>query len=82
MTTTTARYLYRIRRPDGDVNYDEYAGFVIAAPDGDTARRIAADNAADEGAGAWLDVRIIARNIGVAADDIPEGVILRDFSAG
>jgi hypothetical protein len=83
MTTTTALYLYRVRRADGHVRYDENAGFVIAAPDGDAARRIAAANASDEGEGPWLDTaRSIVRNIGVAHDDIAEGVILQDFNAG
>lgn len=78
--------LYKITR-DGRTDYDEYAGFVVAAYSPDEARSFASktgDCDWPEGnpqtfATPSLSTLFV---IGRAAEGMPEGIVLRDFRAG
>ena len=76
---------------DNEARWDATHGFVIAAMNEVEARIIAAsyrrgptlkiDNG-DESPDVWYAPTTSCTRIGVAADDIAAGVILRDFNAG
>ena len=85
--------LYLIERfhVDDCPDYDEFAGFVIAAETEWVARRIAADRSSGEGREIWLgfapddgnyykpvsSIKLIASDV-----SLPEGVVLADYRAG
>jgi hypothetical protein len=70
--------LYLIERT-GNIGYDEYIGFVIAAENEAEARTIAAYNSGDEGAEIWKTAPI--RCIADVTGETP-GVVLESFNAG
>jgi hypothetical protein len=75
--------LFCIKRK-GEIDYDEFAGFVIAAETEARAREIAAGRASGigaEGKAIWLTP--ISRIELLASDvSLPEGVVLADYRAG
>lgn len=74
--------LYLIERPNG-ASYDEAEGFIIAAPDEETVRQLAALASADEGEGVWFDSRRSkVEQIGTTLPGVDRGVILSNFHAG
>lgn len=73
--------IYKIKRDDYDVGYDEAAGFIITARDTDQARQLAVANAGDEAGVVWLDSDLEVERIGTNADDVAK-VELRDFRNG
>lgn len=84
--------LFCIKRANEDVDYDEYAGFVIAAETEWLARNIAADRSSGEGREIWLrtwascggNYYETISQIELLASDVslPEGVVLADYRAG
>jgi len=80
--------LYLIKRTD-EIDYDEYAGFVIAAEGEKQAREIAAKRSFCEGKDIWLDtfdgnyytpmvlIKMLASDV-----SLPEGIVLSDYKAG
>ena len=71
--------IYQVTRTD-EADYDEAAGFVIVAPDRETARTLASREAGDEGADIWLDPHLaLVHQVGLAAATEREGVLLRDY---
>jgi len=84
--------LFCIKRADKYVNYDEFAGFVIAAETEERAREIAADRSTGigaEGKGIWLRTfdgnyyNPISRIELLASDvSLPEGVVLASYRHG
>lgn len=74
--------LWLIERLD-DVGYDEYDGKVIAAPNAERVREIAALVVGDEGKSAWLSPeRSQIEELGTALDAAFEGVVLASYRAG
>jgi hypothetical protein len=74
--------LYSLKREE-PIGYDEVDGFVIAAVDAESARVLAASQAADEGKRAWMAYDLNVTLIGISTADIDtERVILRSFNAG
>jgi hypothetical protein len=70
--------LWIVDRPDDGVNYDEAAGFVVAAPTEAIARALAADQAGEEGKTVWVTTaRCEPLEAGTEAR-----VIISDFRAG
>lgn len=63
------------------VDYDEAAGFVVAATSPEHARQIAADSAGDEGEGAWLSEQHSTCERLMPLVFPTPGVVLRDFRA-
>ncbi len=65
---------------NGFIGYDEADAFVVRASSSEAARKLAADEAGDEGASEWLDLarssctRLTSKGV--------EGTILRSFNAG
>ena len=81
--------IYLITRNDedgaGEIDYDDAAGFVVAAIDEESARRMIADSGryGGEGAGPWLDSRLsTALMLGRSLPGDEPRIILRDFRAG
>lgn len=80
--------LYVLTRINEDgskgADFDEAAGFVVAAGDEDQARDLACDQAGDEGSWVWQDdARSECHLIGHATVPGQEaGVLMRDFHAG
>lgn len=83
-------YLLKSKR---ELDYDEAAGFVVAAPTSERARRLIRPTSARgvpeeckagvEGRDVWLDTRYSScTKIGVAKPTMTERVILRDFHEG
>ena len=68
--------LYLVTR-NGEIDYDEVSGFVVAAPSGQRARERACSDNGDEGDGPWLDQRRSAVHL-VGTGPGPERIILRD----
>lgn len=59
--------------------YDKAFGFVVRAESKDEARRIASEEAGDEGAAAWLDP---AQTTCAMLEDAGDpGILLRDFAS-
>lgn len=75
--------LYLIKRTDR-ADYDEARGFVVAAESFGAARKIAANNAGDEGPLTWFDPnQATCDKLGTDLTPNPVSrVILRDFNAG
>tara|TARA_R110000765_G_scaffold256408_1_gene356855 strand:- start:63 stop:329 length:267 start_codon:yes stop_codon:yes gene_type:complete len=83
--------LFCIKRTD-EIDYDEFAGFVIAAETEERAREIAAERAfgiGAEGKEIWLNTfdgnyYTPISQIEMLASDVslPEGVVLADYMAG
>ena len=71
-------YIYTLNRYSG--GYDEYRAFVIVASSEKTARRIACENAADEGNSAWVSAEI--EKIGMYTGNKGQHLVLGDFIAG
>lgn len=73
--------VFVLTRLDDEVNchYDEAYTFAVAAADEAEARRLASEQAGDEGAAVWLDS---ARSSCVPADLKSPAVLCRDFVAG
>ena len=70
------------RKSAGDkIYYDEYTGFVIRAPDEETARHMAGEVAGEEGKETWHSSRF-----STCCEIIPAegslGVVLASFNAG
>lgn len=64
------------------VGYDEVRSFVIVAASEDEARRMAADEAGDEGHYTWVDDRLTSCvSIGTAYDEV-RSIVVRSFNAG
>ncbi len=75
--------LWLIRRPEGQTDYDETAGFVICTRDNgteDDVRLMAARKAGDEGADVWLN-RDLSQCFEITHCTMP-GVVLQDYRAG
>lgn len=47
--------LWHLHRISGTIGWDEVDGFVVCASGERAARRLASEEAGDEGAGVWLD---------------------------
>lgn len=74
--------IYHLARK-GVTYYDEASAFVIIAASPDEARRMASDDAGDEGAYTWVDpVDSSCEVIGTALPDAVPGSIIRSFHAG
>jgi hypothetical protein len=76
--------IYLITR-DKEVDYDEARGFVVAAIDEETARKMIADSdrLGYEGQGPWLDSRCsTALMLGRSLPGDEPRIILRDFLYG
>lgn len=72
--------IYSLRREEG-ANPDEADAFVVVAPTGHEARRLAALGAGDEGAFPWaFEAKLF--KVGTAEPGIEPGVLLRSFRAG
>lgn len=64
-------------------NYDTQQGIVVRATSAHRARRIASDNAGDEGRSVWLDSSITqCLVIGWDTIGAKEGIVLRSFKNG
>ncbi len=81
--------LYLLTRDDDDIDYDEAAGYVVAAGNEHQARnliRIAKEKegaGGDEGPAPWLDAgQSTCLELGTARQGTAPGIILRDFRAG
>ncbi len=80
--------LYLLTRDDDDIDYDEAAGYVVAAGNEHQARnliRIAKEErgGGDEGPAPWLDAgQSTCLELGTARQGTAPGIILRDFRAG
>lgn len=69
------------------IGYDECASFVVWAYGPNGARRVCAENAADEGRGPWEDEKrsscvLVGKAFSFTKADFPGGLICRDFRAG
>lgn len=73
-------YIWKLDR-EAHVDYDENAGFVIAADTEVEARMIAADAYAEESRETWLFYANVTA-VGTAFEDLRAGIILTDFNAG
>lgn len=72
--------IFILRRLEEEPEYDAVNGFVIRAGSHAHARRIASENAKDEGPSVWMDVdRSTCNQIGEKGLD---GVILKDVNEG
>jgi hypothetical protein len=76
--------LYVITRINEDgshgANFDEAAGFVVAAGDTVEARWLAADQPGDEGAHVWMDPTLTECHlVGEALPEQVAGILMRDF---
>jgi hypothetical protein len=71
--------LYLVERI-GSTGYDEAAGFVIRADTPKDARKMAANEAGDEGPHTWMDTRYSTCK--VLTGEGPAGIVLTDFLAG
>lgn len=58
--------------------YDKAFGFVVSAKDETSARKVASENAGDEGAGAWLDKKASSCK---ELKPRKAEVVLRDFAS-
>lgn len=80
------KFLYLLKRLDTSAvtnDYDVMNGCVICAPHEEAAREIASKHAGDEGGYIWLaDCFSMIFPIGLAAEEIPHGLVIRDFKAG
>lgn len=76
------RHVYHLSRK-GVVHYDEVSDFVVVAASQDEARRMASDDAGDEGAYTWVypDTSSCVA-IGTALPDAVPGPVVRSFHAG
>lgn len=73
--------IYLIERPAEDVGWDEAAGFVVAAPDEDTARQLAGSSPGDEGPHIWhLPTHTTCTCIGTRHTN-EAGIILCNFKS-
>lgn len=72
--------LYLLKRPDKDIRYDEYCGFVVRAPDEGSARFIVSNSTGREGGQTWLDASKASCEL--IAPEGEAGVILDSFNAG
>ena len=72
--------LYALDRSTTTSGYDEAFGFVVRAISAREARRLASEQAGDEGADAWLDSK--KSTCEILRDRGKVGVIIRDFNAG
>lgn len=67
----------------GVTHYDEVSDFVVIAASQDEARRMASDDAGDEGAYTWVDpADSSCVAIGTALPDAVPGPVVRSFHAG
>ena len=74
--------IYHLARK-GVTRYDEVSAFVIIAASPDEARRMAADDAGDEGAYTWVDpADTSCVVIGTALPEAIPGPVVRSFHAG
>lgn len=78
--------LYLLRRKTDLRSYDVANGFVVRAETPSKARRAILDSEfeiGDEGPEVWTDTRRSScKKIGVAPDNAPRGIVLRDFRNG
>jgi hypothetical protein len=72
--------IYSLKR-EGGAKPDEFSAFVIIAPTGHEARRLAALAAADEGAYPWAFEATLVK-VGTAEPGIAAGILLGSFNAG
>ncbi len=72
--------LWLLKRHANVPVYDVADGFVVRATTAEEARRLATDQAGDEGASTWTDDR--DSSCAELTADGPSKVVLRDFSAG
>lgn len=74
--------IYHLARK-GVTRYDEASAFVVIAASQDEARRMASDDAGDEGAYTWVDpADSSCEVIGTALPDAVPGPVVRSFHAG
>jgi len=74
--------IFHLRRK-GVTRYDEVSDFVVIAASQDEARRMASDDAGDEGAYTWVDpADSSCEVIGTALPDAVPGPVVRSFHAG
>lgn len=74
--------IYHLARK-GVTYYDEASAFVIIAASPDEARRMASDDAGDEGAYTWVDpADSSCESIGTATVGAVPGPVVRSFHAG
>lgn len=67
----------------GVTHYDEVSAFVIIAASQDEARRMASDDAGDEGAYTWVDPADSSCEVlGTALPEAVPGPVVRSFHAG
>mgnify|MGYP000305285020 CR=1 FL=1 len=75
--------LFVVIRPDGKPDYDTMKSAVIAARSHIDARKLASQNAGDEGGDAWMDgAKSTCRRIAKQSIYHEPSVIARDFTAG
>ena len=73
--------LYLLGRTDV-IGYDEFMGFVVAAPTSPEARKLANESSGDEGE-IWSDCTLVkATCLGPASAGIKRGIILGSYHAG
>lgn len=73
--------IFHLRRK-GVTYYDEVSDFVVIAASEDEARRMASDDAGDEGAHTWVDPDTSSCvAIGTALPDAVPGPVVRSFQA-
>lgn len=74
--------IYHLARK-GVTYYDEVSAFVVIAASSDEARRMASDDAGDEGAYTWVDpADSSCEVIGTTLADAVPGPVARSFHAG
>ncbi len=74
--------IYHLSRDAGEVDYDEYDAFIVAACSEEEARNYANENAAHEGR-IWTDRKQVAcKVVGRACSKVTAGVVLGSFKAG
>lgn len=74
--------IYKLARL-GKVYHDEASAFIVFAMSEDEARRIAGDEAGDEGQYTWVDPSLTScEHIGEGLDAQSPGVACRSFNAG
>lgn len=72
--------LYLLKRPDKDIGYDEYCGFVVRAPDEGSARFIVSNSTGCEGGMTWMDTT--KSSCELIDPNGEDGLILESFNAG
>jgi len=72
--------IYLLENPNTSREYDVVVGFVIAAPHWSAARKMASEEAGNEGPKIWMNItKTNCRRIGTANDPTAEGIVLRSL---